>query len=87
MNETTKTPVELLTALLAEMTERAIEAEQQRDKANESVDQWYRLYMNMETKLKEKETELNDQTKENEKLRAKIAELIENMEKGAQNND
>ena len=71
MNETTKTPVELLTALLAEMTERAIEAERQRDKANESIDQWYRLYMGMEEKLKEAEKSLQNRTKENEELRAK----------------
>lgn len=86
MDEKTKTPIECLAALLAEMTERAMKAERERDKANERTDQWYRLYMNMEAKLKETEEALDAAIKDNEALNARIAQYIENIQEGAQDN-
>ena len=79
INEKTTTPIGCMAALLAEMTERAMEAERQRDAAKDESDQWYRHYQNLEAKLKDAEASLAAQIKENEVLREAIAEYIESM--------
>lgn len=83
MNEKTKTPIERMAALLAEMTERAIEAERQRDAAREDASNWYQLYHDKNEKLNRAETALAAQIKENEELQSSIKAYIENMQKGA----
>lgn len=77
MLQSTKTPIERMADLLAEMTERAAEAERQRDAAKADAEQWYQNYRN-------KSAEHNALIKEHEELRGKIEGYIENMEKGAQ---
>lgn len=86
MDEKTKTPIGRMADLLAEMAERAMEAERQRDVAKEDSDQWYRLYLNKEEQLKATKELLDAQIKVNEELRGRIAEYIEIMQKGAQEN-
>lgn len=44
MENTKGTPVEILTTALAEMTQRAIEAERQRDIEKARGDEWYNYY-------------------------------------------
>lgn len=51
--EGTKTPIELVTALLAEMTERAMEAERQRDIAEKDAETWYTSYLSKDKQLRE----------------------------------
>ena len=87
MDEKTKTPIGLMADLLAEMAERAAEAERQRDAAKEDSNQWYHHYLNKEEQFKATEELLAAQIKVNEELRGRIAEYIENMEKGAQENE
>lgn len=81
MNEKTTTPIQRMADLLAEMTERAMEAERQRDAAKDDAEQWYHNYRNTAVKLNETEAALAEQTKENEELRSAIKEYIESMQK------
>lgn len=80
MNEKTKTPIELMAALLAEMTERAMEAERQRDAAKEDASNWYQHYT-------EAKKALAAQIEENQELQNAIAKCIENIENGEQVNE
>lgn len=86
MNEKTKTPIESMAALLAEMTERAIEAERQRDSAKEDAAQWYQGYIRKNAQLEETQADLEAQRKENEKLRSAISDYIEPIKKGEHEN-
>lgn len=86
MYEKIKTPIGCMAALLAEMTERAMEAERQRDAAREDARNWYQRYKDKAAKLEGVEAALAGQFKENEELRGKIAEYIKKMQKGAQHN-
>lgn len=75
MDEKTKSPIALMAAMLAEMAERAVEAERERDAAKKDADNWYRLYTAKDEQLKDAEAELNA-----------VREYIDNMQKGATNN-
>ena len=86
MNEKTTTPIGRMAELLAEMTERATEAERQRDAAREEADDWYRNYLRTKTQLEGTEAELTTKTKENEVLMETLGEYIEKLQKGAQEN-
>lgn len=86
MNEKTQTPIQRMAALLAEMTERAMEAERQRDAAREDASNWYQHYQNKVAKLNDTEVALAAQAKENEELRSTIAAYIENIQKGGVTN-
>lgn len=81
MNEKTKTPIGSLADLLAEMTERAMEAERQRDAAKEEAGNWYQYYHNQTEMLTETRAALHKKIEENEKLKNKIEEYIERMER------
>lgn len=70
MNEKTMTPIESMAALLAEMTERVIEAERQRDAAKDDADQWYHGYLRKTAELEEAKNRLAARTKEYEELRS-----------------
>ena len=87
MDEKTKAPIGRMADLLAEMAERAAEAERQRDEAKEDSNQWYQNYLTIKSQLIAAEEELAARIKENEELRGSFAEYIENMEKGAQENE
>ena len=86
MNEKTRTPIESMAALLAEMTERAMEAERQRDAAKDDADQWYHGYLRKTAELEEAKNRLAAKTKENEELRGAVEAYIEKYEKGAREN-
>lgn len=87
MEEKTKTPFELMAALLAEMTERAMTAERERDAAKYDADEWYRSYLRKTTELSEMVARFDAQVKENEELREAITDYIEELKKGANEND
>ena len=80
MNENAKTPIERMAALLAEMTERAMESERQLAAAKEDATNWYQHY----TEVKK---ELAAQIEENQELQNAISKCIENIENGAQVNE
>lgn len=80
MSDKIKTPIENITALLAEMTERAMEAERQRDAAREDANEWYRSYMRKNAQHAEAEAMLAAQIKENEELRSSIAGYIDKLQ-------
>ena len=90
MNEKTTTPIGRIADLLVEMAKMATEAERQKDAATEDAASWYRHYMNVKAQLEATETRLVEKIKENEELRGKIDKIegyIENMQKGAQDNE
>jgi hypothetical protein len=76
-----------MAALLAEMTERATEAERQRDAAKEDAQNWYSLYHDKDVLLKRAEAALSEQIKENEELRSAVREYIGNMQNGGTENE
>ena len=49
------TPIELMAALLADMTARADKAERERDAAKKDSDKWYNAYMSMKERAEEAE--------------------------------
>lgn len=85
MKETSRTPIESMAALLAEMTERAMEAERRWDAAKEDAAQWYQHYKNVADKLEVANAEKAAQIKENEELRTVLAEYIDKLKGGADN--
>lgn len=86
MNESSITPTERIASLLAEMADRAMEAERQRDAAKEDATQWYQSYLRKSEQLEEAREELAAQREENEKLQSTIVTYIDELEKGAQRN-
>lgn len=78
--ETKKNPIWLVTELLAEMTARVVEAEQQRDEAQKSSDEWYAYYQKKTEELKELEAKLAAETEEHQKTRQQLREALNNQE-------
>lgn len=78
--ETKKNPIQLVTELLAEMTARVVEAEQQRDEAQKSSDEWYAYYQKKTEELKELEAKLAVETEEHQKTRQQLREALNNQE-------
>ena len=75
MNEKPKSPIARMADMLAEMTERAVEAERQRDAAKEDANNWYRLCLDKDAQLKAAEEKL-----------AALRDHIEEMKKGEAEN-
>lgn len=78
--ETKKNPIWLVTELLAEMTARVVEAERQRDEAQQSSDEWYAYYQKKTEELKELEAKLAAETEEHQKTRQQLREALNNQE-------
>ena len=76
-----KTPLELVTDLLAQMTARAIEAEMQRDAACQRADSWYELHQRKEEQLKK----ANEQIEELAGDLKRALDYIEKLEKQGAN--
>ena len=55
-----KSPIDLLTELLGEMTARATEAERQRDIAEKNARDWYEYHQRKEAELKEKNERIEE---------------------------
>lgn len=58
MDKQKNTPIELMALLLAEMTERAMNAERERDAERENSNEWHRLYKSKSEELSTVKTEL-----------------------------
>lgn len=81
--ETKKNPIQLVTELLAEMTARVVEAEQQRDEAQKNSDEWYAYYQKKDAELKETAEKLAAAERRYENgtrfLTGKLAEYFETV--------
>lgn len=86
MNENTKSPVQLMADLLGEMTQRALDAERERDEARQSSDEWYQHWQHKDAELKEAQTKLSAEIEEHQRTRDRLREALENKAKGAQEN-
>ena len=73
-----RTPIEMLTDMLAAMTERARIAEKQRDEARERANDWYSLHNHKDGELKRTKAELEQALEELKKY---------TMPEGDQEND
>ena len=80
MNEQTKTPIELLTALLAEMTERAIAAERERDAKKKEAEEWYKRWQERTAALRDTELKLSAERDEHNVTRKALKELLSQQE-------
>ncbi|WP_302316952.1 hypothetical protein [uncultured Alistipes sp.] len=78
--ETKKNPIQLVTELLAEMTARVVEAEQQRDEAQKNSDEWYAYYQKKDAELKETAAKLAAEIEEHQKTRQQLREALNNQE-------
>lgn len=79
MDKETKSPIELVTELLAIMTARAVEAERQRDEAQKSSDEWYNNWQNKDAQLKEAEAKLAAEIAEHQNTRQQLREALSNQ--------
>lgn len=75
MMDEKSTPVALLCAMLAEMTERAVEAERERDEALRSKDEWIRICSVKDDGLREVHQKLAEEIELHEKTRASLNEM------------
>lgn len=83
MDNQKKTPIEVLTDTLGEMTERAMEAERQRDAAKEDAANWFQISQRKDVQIKELEAKLKAETEELQRTRRQFKAVIDrHKEKG-----
>lgn len=87
MNDTTKSPIELMAELLATMTARAVEAERERDEAQKSSDDWYNNWQTKDAALKETEDKLRAEIEEHQETRRQLREALNNQEGDQENGE
>lgn len=80
MDKETKSPLDLVTELLAVMTARAVESERQRDEAQKSADEWYHNWQRKDAELKEAEAKLTAEIAEHQNTRQQLREALNNQE-------
>lgn len=76
MKEDKKTPIEILSDALASMTERALEAERERDSAKKRADEWYQSWKRKDEEAKELQTMLSAEIKGHGKTKAELEEAV-----------
>ena len=76
MNEDKLTPIEILSYALASMTERALEAERERDTAKKRADEWYKSWKSKDEENKEMQAMLAAEIKEHGKTKAELEEAV-----------
>ena len=72
MDKQKNTPIELMAQLLAEMTERAMNAERERDAERENSNEWYRSYKTKSEELTKTKAELEATKAELEATKAEL---------------
>lgn len=83
MDDKKKSPIDLIAEALAKMTERAMEAERQRDAAKEDANNWYNLYQRRDAQLTETIHKLDAEIAEHQKTRAALKHALSPAQKGA----
>ena len=81
MDKQTKTPIEFLASALGEMTERAMEAERQRDTAQKDAANWFDLYQQKDAQAKDLAEKLKAETEELQRVRRQFKEVIDRHKK------
>lgn len=76
MDKNTRNPIELLTDLLATMTERATVAEKERDEAKARSLDWYKSWERADKESKETQAALAAEIREHQATKAKLEEAI-----------
>lgn len=76
MNEKTNSPISILADALAAMTERAMEAERQRDAAKEDATNWYQMYQKKDKHLLETLEKLSAEVEEHKKTRQALQHAL-----------
>ena len=87
MNKIKKSPIGCMADLLAEMSERVMEAEREKDAAKEDAENWYLHYLEKSEQLKAAEAKLTAQMEENEEIMNTIAECIGQLEENEENEE
>ena len=82
MESKVKTPLQIMANALEEMTERAMEAERQRDAAKEDANNWYDLYQRKDAGLHETQRRLEAEIAEHQKTRASLTHALSPAVKG-----
>ena len=85
MSKQDRTPIEMLTDLLGEMTARAIEAERQRDEARKEAGEWYQHFQRKDAQGKDLEESFRREAEAHERTRARLKEYIEKLEEEREN--
>lgn len=80
MKEIQRTPIERLTDALAEMTERATVAENERDKERESSSRWYQKWSQVDKDYKELQGILNAEVQAHQKTKGELEEAVRAVE-------
>lgn len=80
MKEIQRTPIERLTDALAEMTERATVAENERDKERESSSRWYQKWSQVDKDYKELQGILNAEIQAHKKTKGELEEAVRAVE-------
>ena len=70
------TPIEILSYALASMTERALEAERERDTAKKRADEWYRSWKSKDVEAKELQAMLSAEIKGHGRTKAELEEAV-----------
>lgn len=74
--EKQRTPIEQLTDALAKMTERAMVAENERDKERESSSRWYQKWSQVDKDYKELQGILSAEIQEHQKTKGELEEAV-----------
>lgn len=72
-----RTPLHLLTETLAEMTDRAVQAERMLEAAQKDAETWYKCYTGMAEKVKEAEAKLTAEIEEHAKTKDALREALD----------
>lgn len=71
------TPIQLLAEALAEMTERAVQAERERDAAKKDAETWYQSYCKQDERIKELEMQMCAEIDEHQKTKDALREALD----------
>ena len=85
MDDKMKSPVDIMAHAMTEIMWRAIDAERQRDAAREDAQNWYRLYLDKDKQLKEKEEKLTALREYVEALEDKKRKAVKEAEQRRKN--
>lgn len=76
-----KSPIDLLTELLGEMTARATEAERQRDIAEKNARDWYEYHQRKEAELKKANERIKELENDVQEAMMHIEDLTSRLDK------
>lgn len=69
-------PIQLIIALLSEMTERATAAERERDEQKERADEWYTHYCTKSAMCQDLQRKLDKEIEEHRKTRQELRKAL-----------